>query len=286
MSNNKTYNFIVILILVCFTNNFAQIVIDEYGLDTGFTKEQLDYHKNNYIERCDSLGILKTSFDYFYCSKVNINQYEVYQKLSYDLNEISEHFYHCSKDEILIAPIIVCGKIKRKFGYPDYRLIYHTKFEVEIFDVLKGKEFLDENAKVLYYYTMSGPIMRQDNNTIENESLNDEIIMLPDYNGSISSVNFESYYNIGDEVLLFLTKYGYQFYKLYKPPKNHRGSYILNADIVKLNHYQSMLSYLIEENEIYDEISHKRISIEEIREEAKLLEKINDTPNFYKRSYK
>lgn len=113
-------------------------------------------HKNNYIDKAESMNIVPVTANNWYTSKINIAKHQEFERIGIDLqkmasmtNHITDYEYHT-----LFSDVIVKGKVTSKVYEKSRRSYWHTMYTVQVTEVLKGNSSLD-SVKI---YQLSGYI--------------------------------------------------------------------------------------------------------------------------------
>lgn len=127
-----------------------ETVKDEFGIDTGKTKDELKKFEEDYANLKSKILPMSRStmlFDY----RIDLNKYDEFKKLGVDLkNSGAPNEATIYKENALYSDIILVGKTLEEdtiFGY--------DMFKIEIYEVIKGadifKEKLNEIPETFHY---------------------------------------------------------------------------------------------------------------------------------------
>ncbi|MBN2827913.1 MAG: hypothetical protein JXQ26_07980 [Tissierellales bacterium] len=129
---------------------YNETVKDEFGIDTGMSKVELQKFKEDYI-KLDRKMFPGTQTDMLFNFKVDLNKYDEFLKLGLDLKKSgsfidSKNYLENSLYSEIVVIGITIGQTKEKSGI----------FILEVQEILKGSEILiakfGEIPKLLYYY--------------------------------------------------------------------------------------------------------------------------------------
>jgi len=241
-------------------------VKDQFGIDTGMTKEELEKFKEDYLKYQEKNKIYEGERTYF--SKINILEMDKFKKYEIGLNKTLD--IANINDFIIWSELIIVGS--------------YTSFEIENDD--KSAFPVTYNIKideVLY-------------NGTEYNSIPTNIIMKSTniYNHSVESLTklLQEECNKNRKYIFFLSRYDFHYFK---------KSYVegRSKEYVKDNCFEPYIfTYLffsrreIKNGKIakdtyksdFDEDNW--LELNDLKRNIKEISKINDRENFYKRSYK
>lgn len=237
-------------------------VKDQFGIDTGMTKDELDKFKAEYLELQKQSGIYYK--DPLYYHKTNLNAISKLADYDVKLNRLYES---CTANDFAVRSEIVA-------------VVSYIDFDVE------------ENKELTYPVTFNVKVHEIIQNNTEYEILPDTLM--------VKGTNFASYpldeykiilskkYDKDDKYVLFLSRYN--FYYFSESHKEGRRKEIVDETCFHPFTF-AFIGYQrkIENNEIiFDETKNPPvyINLDQFKKNVKEINQINDVSNFYKRSYK
>jgi len=282
MKRMKVFAMLVILLVInCYCKEkpieTLPFVSKLYPTETNKSETELEKQYVNYINKCKIIGVevVESLKDYIFYLRININAINEFYKAGIDLKKtFSREFYDGNtKDNserlTLTSQIIVYGvitdyaKLEKKKGL--------KKASIKIIEMLKGDFYFKEVPQFFYWYVGD--------------------TYMYEYAGKeLGKVEFF----VGDKILLFVDKNGIE-HELGSSDSLY--SYNKGYNIYSKNetHDRGIREYFIERNRqfisrdlIYNG-DHNYIyegKVDSVLQVVRKIENINDTKNFYNRSYR
>jgi len=222
--------------------NTRDTVKDQFGIDTGLTKEEIYNLRNDYERLAEKLEIPKgrNGFKSLFEGKKNLNAYNELKQLGVDLKNYGAPNHATSHlENTLNSRIVILGEIT-DVVYVEDQKFFNSYFKVKAFEFIKGKEYIKDE-------------------------LVDHIQVLSK-NGKKVSFSDTTPLQIGDKVMFFLD--------FLNENDNHFSSISLSERFIINNQL-----YSNSKNTLIGDLSSEIAKMKEII-------KLNDSENFYKRSYR
>ncbi len=226
-----------------------ETVKDRTGVDTGMTEEELAKFKAQYLKRAEELGIDDNAFyskEFFYENKVNLNSFEALKELGILSAKDSPAMEEKFIYNIIQADVIVVGNIE------NVEYIYKTQEE--------------ESGRDVYYRSRYHVKVESLQKGSEYYNSTPKEIAYPSPIGKYVWSTGDNQLEIGKKYVLFFRKY----------PNVHNDLFKIRATSLKKDgldlYLESSKSKLILD---YTQLLNKITKFQEI----------NDTNNFYHRSY-
>lgn len=260
---------------------YPSVLVSElYPPESKKTSIEIQELYKDYLNKCKELGIdvIESLEDYIFYMRININAMNEFYKAGIDLSRIfSRVFYDGNtKDNAeritLTSQIIIFGVLSDISKYDNSNL--WQKATIKIDEVLKGEFYFDELPNEFYWYI--GGLYLQ-------------------HGRGMGYVEFEK----GDKILLFVNKNGMDnelaLKKIISSEKSPKLRY--GYDVFKKNetHDLGVEEYFIVKEDQFvskDYVSYGEHNyvyegkVDSVLQVIRKVERINDTPNFYNRSYK
>jgi len=278
---------ILIMIGFCF-GMFAQekekFVLYPESIDPktkSYSKEYLEQHYQDYLKMY--FNAEWSIVDYYpyklYYNKVNIKEYKKFKEIGLDFEEFNKHNYiHQNVNELSIfCHLVFTGTVVRETDIPDLTSHYRKYITVEIDEILRGNGLFEKQPKVIKIFNTKGKI------TFE-------------VNGK-KGVDFGSFnmmeYEVGKKYLIVVSFRGEDYENKYK--NNHYINYFNGGVNTFYADKENYIKVDIKDPADFsdrtnlrqaDFITYDKDEVSKLREFLKRYEEINDTPNFYNRSYK
>jgi hypothetical protein len=241
----------------------SETVKDQFGIDTGMTKEDLEKYKDEYLEFQKKCGIY--AIDNLYYHKINLNavdklaEYDILLDRSKDLCTTNDFIL---KSEIIVIVSFMDFSIER-----NKKLTYPATFNVKVHEVIQNNTEYEKIPDMIKVKGTNFPNWKFDQ-----------------YESGLS----KTYKNKDDKYVLFLSRYGFIDFK--RAFKDGRRKEIVDDTCFEPFTF-AFVGYQrkIEDNEIlFDENKYPpiNISLDQFKKNVKEINQINDISNFYKRSYR
>jgi len=241
-----------------------------------------------------------------YFRRINITKLDEFRKIGIDLIEMSKNYFHPKnhneeiriKEEILVNPAIIIGTIVDSISplnsfyeslFDKYQG-YNTKYVVRIDEFLKGDYYFTQKDKEVIYYSSNGyyykrgikkysknPIFPSDDNLILHKKC---VIFLDKSNDyEVSRIYGKAVFDLNGNLIKDIEKY-----------KGENNNNLIDYNLMTSNLYYSDLNgaptiYTVENNKLKS-FGRLVMQLDKLRQLVKEIETINDTKNFYNRSYK
>jgi len=244
-------------------SNSIETVKDQFGIDTGMKKEELEKFKENYFSFQKKCGIYAK--DNLYYHKINLNA--ISKLADYDINLNNPKDLCTSNDFVIKSEIVAVVSIIDFAIEKNKELTYPVTFNVKVHEVIQNNT---EYKNI------------PDNIIVKGNNLNN--YTFDDYESGLS----KKYKNRDDRYVIFLSRYGFiDFKRAYEEKLTDRivDETCFGPFTFTFIGYQRKIT----NNEItFDETKYPpiNISLDQFRKNVKEINRINDISNFYKRSYK
>jgi hypothetical protein len=217
-----------------------------------------------------------------YYNKINIKKYKELKKIGLDLVAFSRNNFAPNKNNLdersVNSQLIFTGTIVNRTYVPDPSSHYHEYYTIQVDEIVKGNDLFDSKVDFIDVYQTTGiQIIKVKEkvriDTIRNMSsefdfgkVNEKYIFFSGFKGE----DFESKYKKGTWI-----------------PKRIRGKvFVDDKDYIEVE-FKDPVDFTDRRNLRHASfVSLDKEKVKKLKEFLEKYEKINDTPNFYKRSYK
>jgi len=241
-------------------------VKDQFGIDTGMTKEELEKFKEDYLKYQEKNKIHTGERAYF--TKINILEIDKFKKFNINLNTLLDE---CSiNDYVVRSELIIIGSYEGFEIDPDKKSTFPVTYKIKVDEVLS--------------------------NETEYSSIPSTIVVKGDniYNHSIESLSelLKKEHSKNRRYVMFFTRYDFYYFKKSYEEKR-RKTYVKDECFDPyVFTYLSFARREIKDNKIaqdpyksdFDEDNW--LELDDLKRNIIEISKINDRENFYKRSYK
>ena len=239
---------------------------DQFGIDTGMTKDELEKFKEDYLKYQEKNKIHTGERAYY--TKINILELDKFKKFNINLNALLDA---CSiNDYVVRSELIIIGSYDGFEIDPDKKSTFPVTYKIKVDEVLS--------------------------NETEYGSIPTTIVMKGDniYNHSIESLSelLKKEHSKNRRYVMFLTRYDFYYFK--KSYEEKRRTTYVKDDCFDpyVFTYLSFARREIKDNKIakdpyksdFDEDNW--LELDDLKRNIKEISKINDRENFYIRSYK
>ncbi len=240
-----------------------ETVRDQFGIDTGMTKEEYEKFKDEYLAYQKKCGIYAK--DNLFYHKINLDAVDKFAEYDINLNR--------SKDLCTTNAFILKSEIIAVVSFVDFSIVnskeltYPVTFKVKVHEVLMNNTEYEKIPDTLI---------------VKGDNLNN--YLFDDFESGLSKM----YKNKDDKYVLFLSRFGFiEFKRAFEEKLIDRvvDDSCFEPFTFTFIGYQRK----IEDNEIIFDANKNPtvyISLDQFRKNVKEINRINDIDNFYKRSYK
>ncbi|MDN5201119.1 hypothetical protein QQ008_07095 [Fulvivirgaceae bacterium BMA10] len=226
-----------------------------------FSNEKLAIqHKKEFDTKCKQIG-LHAKPEYYYKKNININKYQELKSLGVDLKvmDLKTHGGFTYQEYSLMSNIVIKGKVIEKIYDADRESYFHTTVKVEVQEVVKGENL----PKIINLKLRSGLIG-------ENK-----------YVKSSDEPEFEI---DGETVFLFLSKVPY--HEMVEQKEKGFFQHKIPENYKRLNDYYLEGKFVVKLDYVFDDLNNNVGKIQDITSSIQAIEKVNNSNQFYQRSYK
>jgi len=258
-----------------------------FGVESKKSKNTLEEHFREYMKVSERLGLSKYSGEFrAYYNKINLNKIKEFNSIGFDIvgfyNSIALRETPYELDEISLSyPVIIIGTV---VGIKDLSGDYFRReVLIKVDSYLKGDYYYDTPPKIFKLYDRAGYKYIDGKRVYQSNT--------------IPGQPLRGILNKGNKVVYFFSRINYETYS----EKSKKG-YPSDYEDLNVNNDEDSGYFIISKNKklitdiIYDnlELFEKDIgdtifskeNIDYYVKKIKKYEEINDTPNFYNRSYK
>ena len=290
MRNKLTIrNFILVIMLLYFTSIYSknEYVLCPNSIDSevrNYQEELIhklfeDYHslyKSIGCNTLDSLPLLASKAFYY---KINLNKFKELKNIGLDIVEFSKNNFVSSNifESWVKSHLFFTGRIISKAYVPEPSSPYHEYYNIQVNEIFKGTDLFKSNIEQIKVFQRTGIYVLKLNKKVRVDTIK----------------NMSSEFDFGEigKEYVFFTNFSSEDYE----SKYQNGQWIPKG---KGKHFVDENEFIEIETEDPVDFNDRtnlrnaryiEYDNEEILELRKFIieyEKINDTPNFYKRSYK
>jgi len=249
----------------------------------------LDKNYNEYLEKSKELGIDEFNSGVIgYYNKINITKIDEFKKIGIDVTNVINHgleSYLPIPEEFLLFPVIFVGTVTETEVPEKNAIGLKSSALIRVNSYFKGDYYFDNPPKFFNIYFYSGYDSKNGKQVYE--------LSQTDFRRNGNTIR--GILNKGDQLLILFDKHSYK--SLSDESKSKYPSDFDKINVSSIAHY-----YIINKNNklidniLYDDIADfysdkgdtvlSKENVEYYRDLIQSIEKINDTPNFYNRSYK
>ncbi len=241
-----------------------ETIKDQYGVDTGMTKDEYEKFKDEYFQYQKAHKISR--FDRIFNTKINILKAADFRKYQINLDNSLDM---CNLNDFIIrSELIIIGTYESVEVSENMNLTYPVTYKVKVNEIIANET---EYETIPEYITLKGF-----NWDIPYEKL---------------KAMKEGLVNKGSQYLMFLTRDDFHYYK--KAYEEGSRKTVVTDDCFDPYTFNALslqeikdIGFLFMPNEHPYYPGNRRMKLDELKKNAKAINKINDVNNFYKRSYK
>lgn len=282
---------LLIFIVICTCLNLFGIK-DEFVLypesidpiSKSYSKEYLEEHFVDYKKFYDKIGC--KSPDHFpmlvsnpYYNKIDLKKYKEFKKIGLDLVEFSKNNFAPSDiyERSVNSQLIFTGTIVNRTYVTDPSSHYHEYYTIQVDEIIKGNDLFDSKIDFIDVYQTTGIQIVKVKEKVRIDTIR----------------NMSSEFDFGkiDEKYIFFSGFkGEDFERKYKNwawiPKGRGKVYVDETDYIEVE-IKDPVDFTDRKNLRHAGfVPFDKEKVTKLKEFLEKYEKINDTPNFYKRSYK